>query len=674
MTNPLIGLNFDVPFDEIRPEHVEPAIDELLASSTQAIEAIIKQSDPPTYANTLAALEDATWPLELAMAVVEHLESVATTDALRKAHNAVIPKVSGFWSALTMNEGLYKAIKAYSKTAQAKTLPKTQGRFLKKTLKDFHRNGADLNPTDKRQLQAIEIELTKLTTQFSQNVLDETNAFEWIASDESQLAGLPPNAKKAAKENAKAKGIEGWRFTLHAPSSTPVLLYLDDAHIRELFWRAYNQRANSAERDNGPIIEQILELRQRKAHLLGYTNFSDFVAEDRMSKNGSTARCFIEDLRARTRDSFHHENETLAAFHRDLEGPDTPELQPWDINYYAEKQRQATFDFDEEELRPYFPLEQVLTGLFEIAQSLYKIEIVERKASPWDPAVRSYAIKDNGETFATFYIDLFPRENKRGGAWMNGLISTVYCGNHTPEQLAVFCTNVNPPVGNEQALLTHYEVETLFHEFGHLLHHCFSKVSVRSLAGTHVAWDFVEFPSQIMQNWCWEREALDRFALHYKTGQPIPNELFDKMIQARTYRAANAQIRQLGFAILDLELHQTYNKDEDGSPLRYARQILQNHCPSPLPDDYAMLAGFEHLFSHPIGYAGGYYSYKWSEVLDADAFTRFKKEGIVNCEVGTAFREAILKKGNSQDPAKQYREFMGRDPELSPLLKRTGLL
>jgi oligopeptidase A len=367
-------------------------------------------------------------------------------------------------------------------------------------------------------------------------------------------------------------------------------------------------------------------------------------------------------------------NEALQRYRHELEGPSAPKLEPWDVAYYAEKQRQAHYDFNEEELRPYFPLDRVLTGLFATAEALYGIRIVEREAANWDSEVRSYAIEGrDGRMLAAFYVDLFPRENKRGGAWMNGLVSAAYDETDPQPHLGLFCANVNPPVGGKPALLTHREVETLFHEFGHLLHHCLSRVSVRSLAGTNVAWDFVELPSQIMENWCWERSGLDLFAEHFETGDPIPDALYDKMIRARTYRAANAQMRQLGFATVDLALHRDFDGGRDGDVMAYGRALLQTHSPVELPDDYAMLAGFSHIFAHPVGYAAGYYSYKWAEVLDADAFTRFKKEGVTNPKVGRAFRESILSKGNSQDPAKLYRDFMGRDPRLEPLLERAGL-
>jgi oligopeptidase A len=454
----------------------------------------------------------------------------------------------------------------------------------------------------------------------------------------------------------------------------PVLTYLDDGPIREQVWRAYNGRAVSGLRDNRPIITRILELRRAKAELLGYADFSELVTEDRMAKTGATARAFIEDLRGRTMDAFELENQQLQAFRVEIEGDSAPPLEPWDLAYYAEKQRQAKYDFNEEELRPYFPLDRVLGGLFSTAEALYEIEIVEREAATWDPEVKAYSIRErDGTLIAAFYVDLFPRENKRGGAWMSSLISAAYRDEDPRPHLGLFCANVNPPVGEKPALLTHLEVETLFHEFGHLLHHCFSRVTVRSLAGTNVAWDFVELPSQIMENWCWERMGLDLFAAHYETGERIPDPLYEKMVRARTYRAANAQMRQLGFSAVDLALHQDYRPGADGDVMAYAREIIQAYSPATLPHDYAMLAGFSHVFAHPVGYAAGYYSYKWAEVLDADAFTRFKQEGIANPKVGRAFRDTILSKGNSEEPEKLYRDFMGRGPELGPLLERAGL-
>ncbi|MCB9657848.1 MAG: M3 family metallopeptidase [Sandaracinaceae bacterium] len=668
--NPLLDLGFELPFDAVRPEHAVPAIDALIADAQEALAVVRASTAAPTYENTLGAMEAATAKLELASTVLEHLESVATTDALRDAYNQTIPKTTAFWSALSMDNGLYERVTAFSQTAEAAALDATRARFLKKTLESFRRNGAALEGAKKARLEAIDTRLSEITTRFSQNVLDATNAFELYIPSEDGLAGLPESARVAAREAAVAQKKEGYRFTLHAPSLIPLLTYLDDRAVREQVWRAYNTRATSGAFDNGPLLQEIVALRGEKAALLGYANFADLVLESRMAQSGARATEFVDDLVTRTERAFAQENEELQAYRRELEGPDALPLEPWDVGYYAEKLRRARFDFDEEELRPYFPVQGVLDGLFAIVQRLFDVRIEPTTLPTWDPAVTTYRIVDpSGAHVASFYADLYPRENKRGGAWMNPLISAVDGG----PQLGLFCANNTQPTADKPALLTHREVETLFHEFGHLLHHSLSRVSVRSLAGTNVAWDFVELPSQIMENWCWEREALDLFARHYQTNEPIPAALFDKMQAARTFRAGNAQMRQLGFSSVDLRLHTAYDPATDGSVLDYARALLARFSACPYPDDYAMIAGFTHLFASPVGYAAAYYSYKWAEVLDADAFSRFAAEGVTNPEVGRAFRESILSMGDSRDPGELYRAFMGRDPELDALLRRSGL-
>ncbi len=667
--NPLIDLGFEIPFDTIDASHVEPAVDHLIAEVKAAIARIGALEDPPTYANTLEALEQAAEPLERAVGVVGHLESVRTTEALRAAYNVVRPRVSELYSSIPLDPRLYRRLVAFSETSEAAALDPTRRRFLDKELRSFRRNGADLDDAGKARLTELDVELAKLTTKFAQNLLDETNAFELVVTDEARLEGLPPSAVKAARAEAEAKGLEGWRFTLQAPSVTAVLTYLEDAAIREQVWQAYNTRASAGERDNRPLIAQILELRQAKAELLGYATFADFVLEERMAKTGAEAQAFVQDLAGRTATFFAKEQEELRAFaERDA-------LAPWDVGIFAEKLRKARFDFDDEELRPYFPVRQVLTGLFSVVERLYGVRVEPLEGVPvWHEDVQTYRILDGARHLGTFYVDLYPREDKRGGAWMNSFITggPRASGDFAPH-LGLFCANVTKPVGDEPALLTHREVETIFHEFGHLMHHCLSEVSVRSLAGTAVAWDFVELPSQIMENWCWEREALDLFARHHETGATIPDALLEKMQRARTFRAASATMRQLGFATADLALHVDYDPARDGDPVSYARDKMAPFSPTALPEDYAMICGFTHLFAGPVAYASGYYSYKWAEVLDADAFTRFKREGVFNAEVGREFRARILARGDSADPSALFHDFMGREPSVDALLERSGL-
>jgi oligopeptidase A len=667
--NPLLTIQFQIPFDRVRPDHVEPAIRELIVLAQRGIDDLVADASERTFDNTMLALESATENLDYALGVVRHLESVATTPELRTAWNAVEPEASAFYSSIPLNDGLWKQLKRFAGTEEASSLTGARKRFLEKTLDSFRRHGADLDEAGKKRLAEIDVELTRQTTKFSENVLDSTNAFDLTLTDESALAGLPPSAVAAAKLNAEAKGLQGWRFTLQAPSYIPVLTYLDDAGIREKMYRAYSARATETPRDNRPIIVQILELRHEKARLLGFQDFADFVLHDRMAHSGARAMAFLEDLKAKTDPFYDKENSTLEKFAG-------RKLKPWDISYYADKQRQALYAFDEEQLRPYFPAERVVGGMFQIAERLYGIQVTRRDNVPvWHPDVRYYEVRDRGGLIiGAFYADWFPRETKRDGAWMEGFITGVDAPGRFEPHAGCVCGNLTPPLGDKPALLTHREVETIFHEFGHLLHHVLSRVEVKSLGGTAVAWDFVELPSQIMENWCWEREALDLFARHCETGEPIPEDLFQKMVRARSYRGANVQMRQLGFGIVDLRLHREYDMGRDGDVMAYTRHVLQPFTPAELPENYAMIAGFTHLFASPVGYGAAYYSYKWAEVLDADAFTRFRDEGIFSEHVGGEFREHILSKGDSEDPAELYKKFMGRDPDPNALLVRSGLL
>jgi oligopeptidase A len=673
--NPLLRVEFRIPFDRIRAEHVQPAASQLLTEARARLAALAAPDGERTFDNTMRALDDMTEPLDWAMAVVRHLESVATYPELRAAFNAAQPEVSAFYSGIPLDAGLWNNVKAYAATPEAAALKGERRRFLHKTVDTFRRHGADLDPAGKKRLEAIDVELTQITTKFAENVLDSTNAFELVLTKESDLAGLPPTAVASARESAQRKGLEGWRFTLQAPDYTAVLTYLDDAAIRRQMYEAFSVRATKGERDNRPIIVRILELRREKAALLGFADFADLVLEDRMAHSGERALHFLEDLKGKTERRFREENDELFEFRRSVEGPGAAPLAPWDVAYYAEKQRAALYDFDEEALRPYFPMERVEAGLFELVHRLYGISVEEEKGVPgWDPEVHYYNVRDeNGVFLGGFYADWYPRENKRGGAWMDGLITGGPAPAGFRPHLGLICGNLTPPVGGKPALLTHREVETIFHEFGHLLHHLLSRVETRSLAGTNVAWDFVELPSQIMENWCWERDALDLFARHYETGAPIPDELFQKMKRARNFRAANGQMRQLGFGFIDLNVHVRYDAARDGDPVQYTRAILQGFSPAPLPADHAMIAAFTHLFASPVGYGAGYYSYKWAEVLEADAFTRFRDGGIFSREIGASFRGEILAKGDSEDPAELYRHFMGRDPDPNALLQRSGL-
>jgi len=663
VTNPLVSPTIPLPFDSVQPEHVEPAILGHIEQGKAALDAIA-QGNADTYAGTFAALEDSTAGLETAMGMVEHLESVQTSDALRAAYNSILPQVSEFYSSIALHEGVYRALRKFASEGDQSTLSETEKRYLEKTLDEFRRHGAELDSEGKKKLQEIDRGLSEKTTQYSQNVLDGTNQFE-LYVDEARLSGLPDFALTAAKESASEKGKDGeYRFTLQAPSVIPLLTYADDAALRQEIWTAFNQRGRG-KNDNLPLVKDILRLRRNRAKLLGFKDFADLATVDRMAKTGAKASEFVAQLRKETEAAFKKENDELLALRRELEGAEAPELRPWDVSYYAEKQRKKLYDFDEEKLRPYFSAPAVLKGAFDLAQELYGIRIEDADLPVWHESAQAHrVVSENGRELGIFYTDLYPRESKRDGAWMHGLVASPPPAPH----VALFCTNAQPPTSDTPSLMSFRDVETVFHEFGHLLHHCLSEVSVRSLACTRVAQDFVELPSQIMENWCSEKSALDKFAKHYETGEALPEELVGGLLAARNFRAANAQMRQLGFSAVDLALHVDFDPDSD------ANQVLKDYSATEIHPGYALIASFSHLFSHPVGYAAGYYSYKWAEVLDADAFSRFKNEGLFSREIGQAFRQTVLARGDSADPLDLFKEFMGREPELSPMLKRQGLV
>lgn len=678
--NPFLCTDFRIRWSALVSEAVEPGIEAALAGAQEAIGGIAKQ-DPGglTYENTFMALERSTEALQVAWSKVAHLQSVADSPALRAAHNAMLPKVAAFHAGIHLNGELWRRLKAFSESPAADRLTGVHRRFVDETIRDFRQAGADLPAEPRARLESLQSELAGLTQKYSENVLDATNAWELIVEDEARLAGLPDHAKAAARRSAEERGRKGWRFTLHAPSQEPFMTYVADDALRETMWRAGAAVGAQPPHDNASLIRRILELRAEKAALLGRPHFADLVLERRMAGSAEAALRFLEDLKQRASAAFLRECGELEAFKAGQTGGAPEPLAPWEIAYWAEKLRQARHDLDEEALRPYFPKERVVEGMFELARRVFGLRIVTRAAGEvetWHPDVTVHDVFDGGGVFlGSFYADWHPRESKRGGAWMNHLIiGGPEPGRTRAPHLGLICGNMTPPDGARQPLLTHREVETIFHEFGHLLHHLLGEVEVKSLNGINVAWDFVELPSQIMENWCWERESLDLFARHHETGEPIPEPVFRKVIAARNFRTACAMMRQIAFARMDLLLHvrtqEFCGREDVESAVRaeIAECLVPTRPPAP-----TIVKRFTHVFADPVGYAAGYYSYKWAEVLAADAFTRFKREGIFSREVGAAFVSAILSRGNSADPAELYREFMGRDPELNALLQQHGL-
>jgi oligopeptidase A len=682
--NPILDPAFRVRWAAVTPEGVEPAMDEALARAEADLAAIEGGAGEPTFESTFRALDEATDRLNRAWTRVTHLQAVSDSPPLRQAYNAALPKVSAFFARIPLRSALWGRLRAYSETAAAKGLAAVRARFVSETVAEFREAGADLPAVDRARLEAIQIELAQLTQRYAENVLDATNAWQLVVDDERRLAGLPALAKARAAADAAARGLGSdgkprWRFTLHMPSQEPFMTYLEDAALREQLWRAANAVGTEEPRDNAPLIARILGLRSERASLLGRRHFADLVLSRRMAKTGDRALEFVEDFQRRCAPAFARDVGALERAKGAETGQPPALLAPWEVAFRAERLRRAKYAFDQEELRPYFPMDRVVAGLFELVHRVFGLRIEARPAGSvetWHPEVRFFDVCDaGGRHIGSFYSDWHPRDSKRGGAWMNALSTGGPRPDGTREpHLGVICGNLTPPTAGRPALLTHREVETIFHEFGHLLHHLLGEVEIKGLNGTNVAWDFVELPSQIMENWCWEREGLDLFARHHETGEPIPEGLFRRMTAARNFLSAMAAMRQVAFAKMDLLMHMRpaafagADDIEDRVRAAIADCLIPTEPPAP-----TIVRRFTHIFADPVGYAAGYYSYKWAEVLDADAFTRFRVEGIFNPRVGAEFVAAILSQGNAEDPALLFRRFMGRDPDLAALLARSGL-
>lgn len=685
-------------WEKLTPDHIRDDISKALENAESALEGI-RQLNPIdiTFANTVKALEEASHELYYAWGLVTHLDAVCNSEALREAHNEMLPQVSSFGAKITLDPKLWQALQTFAESEEATKLNPIDRRLLDETILDFREAGADLDDEKRKRLEEVSQELAQVTQKFSEQVLDATNDWQLVVREESKLKGLPATAKEAARLTAleklgEEKGKDAWVFTLHMPSMLPVLQYLDDEEIRQKVWAASDRLCVDEPYANEPLIRQILALRQEKAEILGKDDFADVVLSRRMARDGAKADEFVTELGQKSTSYFQEENKELEEFKSQMTGEAVDLLQPWEVGYWSEKLKKERYAFDDEDLRPYFPIQSVLEGMFELVSKVFGLRIEERPTqfgekilreetgvlprSVWHEEVRFYDLFDNqnDRLLGSFYADWHPRSSKRAGAWMNFLKTGEPDENNDREpHLGLICGNLTAATESKPALLTHYEVETVFHEFGHLLHHLCGEVPHRSLNGVNVAWDFVELPSQIMENWCWERESLDLFAHHHETGDTIPEELFDKMLRARNFMAGNTMMRQLAFAKLDLHIHRKLAKEEFDDLELNLQTTLENYLPKRKSKPRTIALRFSHLFSSPVGYAAAYYSYKWAEVLDADAFTRFKKEGIMNGETGRAFRESILSKGNSEPPEKLFRDFMGRDPEMEPLLVRSGL-
>lgn len=666
----------DVDFNLLKSTDILHVAETLLKQSELSLKGIQSaQANPQNhraiFENTFSALDTCTESLERLITWVGHLESVATAPDLRDAYNAIQGPIASFFSGIPLRTELYNSLKSAFAATDKSLLTKEELRFAEKTLRDFEKNGAALPAEQKKRLTEIDTRLAEITNRFSQNVVDATAAFGLHVPSIESLKGLPQHAISMFESAAKQKQQSGYLITLSGPSVQAVMTFADDRNLRKSIWEASSQKASGLPYENEKIITETLALRREKAQLLGFKNFADFVLQNRMAKTGERALAFANDLREKTEAAFSNENKALQDFATQQGFKET--LEPWDLAYLSEKMRQATYDFDEELLRPYFVASRVLQACFDVATKLYGITIEERTFSTWHPDVRTFDLCDQHKRLlGSFYVDLYSRSTKRGGAWMNALVT----GNSKKNvpHIGLFAMDGTPPSETKPSLMNFREVQTVFHEFGHLLHHMLTEVQVRSLAGTNVAWDFVELPSQIMENWAWEDSVLEGLGKHVDTQESIPKEYITKLKRARNFRSANAMMRQLSFAITDLKLHTVYDPDQEGDVMAYCKKELQAFYPVALPDTFKMFASFGHLFGDAVGYAAGYYSYKWAEMLDADAFSLFKKSSVFDSTLANKFRSEILAKGDSDEPENLYLQFAGRSPDPNALLERSGLL
>lgn len=674
MTNPLLT---DAPlplFSQIKPEHVLPAIKQTLDNCRNTIETVLKNNSEYTWDNLIQPIDEMDEKFGRAWSPVSHLNSVKNSPELRQAYEACLPLLSQYSTWVGQHKPLYQAYKQLKQSEHYNTLSKAQKKVIDNALRDFDLSGIGLPDDKQKRYGEIVAKLSELSSQYSNNVLDATMGWSKLITDINQLSGLPESALSAAKQQAEAKGQEGWLLTLDMPSYIPVMTYCDNRDLRFEFYQAYNTRAsdqgpNAGKWDNTQIIKQILALRDELAKLLGFDTYADKSLATKMAQSTSQVMAFLTDLANKAKPQGERELADLKRYAYEFFG--ASDIQPWDIAYYSEKQKQYLYSIDDEQLRPYFPEQRVINGLFEVVHRIFGITAKERHGvEVWDPQVKFYDLYDaNGELKGSFYLDLYAREHKRGGAWMDDCIGRMrFADGHVQKPVAYLTCNFNRPVGDKPALFTHNEVTTLFHEFGHGLHHMLTEIDVSSVAGINgVPWDAVELPSQFLENWCWQPQALAFISGHYQTGEPLPTQMLEKMLDAKNYQAALFILRQLEFGLFDFKLHSL----KDADILDTLAQVRQQVAVVPTVD----WGRFPHAFSHIFagGYAAGYYSYLWAEVLSADAFSRFEEEGIFNAKTGNAFLDHILSQGGSDEPMTLFKNFRGREPQLEALLHHYGI-
>ena len=678
MNNPLLTMDSLPPFSQIQPDQVQAAVTQAIADCKQKISDVLAQRDPHTWDSLIAPLEEVNDRLARVWSPVSHLNSVLNSEALRAAHDACLPLLSEFQTYVGQHEGLYQAYRELAESDDFPLLSGAQRKEIQNTLRDFRLSGIGLPAEAQQRYGEIQARLSELASRFSNNVLDATQGWTRLVTDEADLTGLPQSAQAAARQLAEQKGQQGWLFTLDIPSYLPVMMYADNRALRAELYEAFTTRAsdqgpNAGKWDNSAIMTELLSLRRELALLLGFGNYAELSLATKMADKTEQVVGFLSDLAAKSLPQGKAELEEIRTFAAEQHGQS--ELAAWDLPYYAEKLKQHKFSISDEQLRPYFPANKVVKGLFEVVRRVFGIKVRERLGiDTWHPDVRFYDIFDaEDELRGSFYLDLYAREHKQGGAWMDVCLGRRYRQDGSLQKPVAYLTcNFNGPVDGKPALFTHNEVVTLFHEFGHGIHHMLTRIDVAGVAGINgVAWDAVELPSQFLENWCWESEALAFISGHHETGEPLPADLLEKMLTARNFQAAMQMLRQLEFALFDFRLHQEFDPakpDQIPALLTEVRSQVAVMTPP-------AFNRFQHSFSHIFagGYAAGYYSYKWAEVLSADAFSRFEEEGIFNPATGQSFLKNILEKGGSKEPMELFRAFRGREPKVDALLRHSGI-
>jgi oligopeptidase A len=672
--NPLIDYPGLPPFSAIKPEHVEPAMDALIASGRACIEQVLANGDF-TWDGLVAPLEREDERLGKAFGPAGHLNATCQTDALRQAYNACLPKLSDYSTEVGQNVALYQAYQSLRDGDTFASLTPAQQKDIDNTLRDFRLSGVSLPDDKKQQYMENASRLSELTSRFSDNLLDATQSWGKHVTDADVLAGVPETALAGAADKAREKELEGWYLTLDFPVYYAVMCHSQNRELREEMYRAYTTRASdqgpdAGKYDNSQIMQEILSLRHKQAELLGFSHYGEKSLATKMASDVEQVMGFLKDLAKKSRPQAEKELEALRTFAREQGAGD---LAPWDVAFWSERLREARYDISEEELRPWFPAEKVISGMFAIVEKLFGIRIAQRDGvDVWHPDVRFYDVSDEqGAHMASFYLDMYARSGKRGGAWMDDCQGRVrLIDGQLQKPVAYLTCNFAPPAGGKPGLLTHDEVVTLFHEFGHGLHHMLTEQEVGGVSGINgVAWDAVELPSQFMENWCWTEEGLAHISGHYETGEPLPDDKRERLLAARNFQSAMGMLRQLEFSLFDMRIH----TEQDGNAdIQKILDEVRAEVAVMIPPDFNR---FQHSFGHIFagGYAAGYYSYKWAEVLSADAFSRFEEEGIFNTDTGREFRAKILAQGGSKEPMELFIDFRGREPDVEPLLRHSGI-